>query len=231
MQWKVSHNASRSGIRLVGPVPKWARKDGGEGGAHPSNLIEYGYPLGTLNWTGDDPCIFPVDCPNLGGFVSSTTVIRADWWKLGQVKAGNTLRYVRVGLNDALNRRKKMQSFLDAIEDAIDTGAGWEKIDKMQGSPGCHVDFHNDEFGKAVIWEKEGNGHVPRVRYRQVSRCSKWHTPANLQPGYRTSSRVWTALPRSCDLTSATFEMELELTYYRVAITSYWSSTGTKTST
>jgi allophanate hydrolase subunit 2 len=43
-KWKVSHNASRSGIRLVGPVPKWARKDGGEGGAHPSNLIEYGYP-------------------------------------------------------------------------------------------------------------------------------------------------------------------------------------------
>ena len=61
---KVSHNASRSGIRLVPPrTPKWARKDGGEGGAHPSNLVEYGYPLGTLNWTGDDPCIFPVDCP------------------------------------------------------------------------------------------------------------------------------------------------------------------------
>jgi hypothetical protein len=59
-KWKVSHNASRSGIRLVGPVPKWARKDGGEGGAHPSNLVEFGYPLGTLNWTGDDPCIFPV---------------------------------------------------------------------------------------------------------------------------------------------------------------------------
>lgn len=41
-----------------------------------SNLIEYGYPIGALNWTGDDPCIFPVDCPNFGGFVSSTTVVR-----------------------------------------------------------------------------------------------------------------------------------------------------------
>lgn len=59
-EWKVSHNASRSGVRLVGPVPTWAREDGGEGGAHPSNLVEYGYPLGALNWTGDDPCIFPV---------------------------------------------------------------------------------------------------------------------------------------------------------------------------
>lgn len=52
-EWKVSHNASRSAIRLIPPrPPKWARKDGGEGGSHPSNLVEYGYPLGTLNWTG-----------------------------------------------------------------------------------------------------------------------------------------------------------------------------------
>ncbi|KAI7562804.1 hypothetical protein KC346_g21944, partial [Hortaea werneckii] len=44
---KVSHNASRSGIRLIPPrAPHWARKDGGEGGSHPSNLVEYGYPLG-----------------------------------------------------------------------------------------------------------------------------------------------------------------------------------------
>ena len=52
-KWQVSHNAARGGIRLIGPKPKWARKDGGEGGAHPSNVIEYGYPIGTLNWTGD----------------------------------------------------------------------------------------------------------------------------------------------------------------------------------
>ena len=62
-EWKISHNAARGGIRLIGPKPKWARSDGGEGGAHPSNVIEYGYPIGALNWTGDDPCLFPVDCP------------------------------------------------------------------------------------------------------------------------------------------------------------------------
>ena len=50
---KVSHNATRGGIRLIGPAPKWAREDGGEGGQHPANVIEYGYPIGTLNWTGE----------------------------------------------------------------------------------------------------------------------------------------------------------------------------------
>ena len=100
--WKVSHNASRSGIRLVGPVPKFSRKDGGEGGAHPSNLVEYGYTLGALNWTGDDPCIFPLDSPNFGGFVSSTTIIRAEFWKMGQMKAGDSMQYTRVSVEEAL---------------------------------------------------------------------------------------------------------------------------------
>jgi urea carboxylase len=163
-KWKVSHNASRSGIRLVGPVPKWARKDGGEGGAHPSNLIEYGYPLGTLNWTGDDPCIFPVDCPNFGGFTSSTTVIKADWWKLGQLKAGNTLKYVRVGLQDALKKRKRNDNFIDSIEQAIKANNNFQGIESLQNS---HVSFHECDIGKAVIWEKDASANTPRVRYRQ----------------------------------------------------------------
>jgi urea carboxylase len=163
-KWKVSHNASRSGIRLVGPVPEWARKDGGEGGAHPSNLIEYGYPLGTLNWTGDDPCIFPVDCPNFGGFTSSTTVIKADWWKLGQLKAGNNLKYVRVGLEDALKKRKRNDDFLDSIEQALTANNGLERLESLQNS---HVSFHECDIGKAVIWEKEASANTPRVRYRQ----------------------------------------------------------------
>jgi urea carboxylase len=163
-EWKVSHNASRSGIRLVGPVPKWARKDGGQGGAHPSNLIEYGYPLGTLNWTGDDPCIFPVDCPNFGGFTSSTTIIRADWWKLGQLKAGNTIRYVRVGLDDALKKRKWNDRFLESVEQAIKKGGAFQSVEKLQGA---HCDFHAGEIGKAVIWEKAEDASTPQVRYRQ----------------------------------------------------------------
>ena len=63
-KWQVSHNAARGGIRLIGPKPRWARKDGGEGGAHPSNVVEYGYPVGTLNWTGDGKlhCTFYHDC-------------------------------------------------------------------------------------------------------------------------------------------------------------------------
>lgn len=161
-EWKVSHNASRSAIRLIGPVPKWARKDGGEGGAHPSNVVEYGYPLGALNWTGDDPCIFAADSPNFGGFVSSTTIVRGEFWKMGQIKAGDMMQYVRVSLEDALALRRKLNDFLAEVEKAAQSDGKFEGIEPL--------DPHLkplDDFGNAVLWERAPEGNQPQVRYRQ----------------------------------------------------------------
>jgi urea carboxylase len=52
-EWKVHHNSNRLGIRLMGPAPTWTRKDGGEGGSHPSNIHDCEYAIGTINFTGD----------------------------------------------------------------------------------------------------------------------------------------------------------------------------------
>ena len=38
--WEIHYNSSRTGIRLIGPKPRWARKDGGEAGLHPFARIE-----------------------------------------------------------------------------------------------------------------------------------------------------------------------------------------------
>ena len=163
-KWKISHNAARGGIRLIGPKPKWARPDGGEGGAHPSNVVEYGYPVGSLNWTGDDPCIFPVDCPDFGGFVSSTTIIKADYWRLGQMKAGDTMQYRPVHLEDAIAMRRCVNHFIDLVADACSKGTGLEDIEPL--------DYHplpaSSDIGKAVIHQIETEGKQPQTLYRQV---------------------------------------------------------------
>ena len=171
-KWRVSHNAARGGIRLIGPKPKWARSDGGEGGAHPSNVPEYGYPVGSLNWTGDDPCIFPVDCPDFGGFVSSTTIIKADHWRLGQMKAGDTMQYLRVSLNDALITRKRFNNFVDDIYKACSEDGGFAGIKALDYSnmptsmtPSSSASVHR----KAIIHHIENKGGQPRTLYRQVN--------------------------------------------------------------
>ncbi|EME47721.1 hypothetical protein DOTSEDRAFT_51063 [Dothistroma septosporum NZE10] len=160
--WQVSHNASRSAIRLVGPVPQWARADGGEGGSHPSNLVEYGYACGSLNWTGDEGCIFAMDAPNFGGFASSATIVRADYWKMGQLKSGDTLRYKRVTLDEALKLRKHQADYIDDIASAISRGSFDHAL---QFEPGFQF---SGQFQKAVLWERPATSVSPQVRYRQA---------------------------------------------------------------
>ena len=167
-KWQISHNAARGGIRLIGPKPKWARADGGEGGAHPSNVVEYGYPVGTLNWTGDDPCIFPVDCPDFGGFVSSTTIIKADHWRLGQMKAGDTMQYHRVSLEDALKLRRRLNSFIDGIARACSKNGDFMAIESLDYSI-LPISTRSGKYDEAIIARIEPKANQPQILYRQVS--------------------------------------------------------------
>ncbi|TEW55292.1 urea carboxylase [Psychromonas sp. RZ22] len=99
--WKVHFNSSRTGVRLMGPKPKWARNDGGEAGLHPSNIHDNAYAVGTIDFTGDMPVILGPDGPSLGGFVCPVTIIKADLWKVGQLKAGASIRFQPVSILDA----------------------------------------------------------------------------------------------------------------------------------
>ncbi|RLU01335.1 urea carboxylase [Ketobacter sp.] len=94
--WEVHYNSSRTGVRLIGPKPQWARSSGGEAGMHPSNIHDNAYAIGTVDFTGDMPVILGPDGPSLGGFVCPATVVTADLWKLGQLKAGDKLQFIPV---------------------------------------------------------------------------------------------------------------------------------------
>lgn len=101
-EWEVHYNSSRTGIRLIGPKPKWARTDGGEAGLHPSNIHDNAYAFGAIDFTGDMPVILGPDGPSLGGFVCPATVITADLWKLGQLSPGDKIRFSPVAYADAV---------------------------------------------------------------------------------------------------------------------------------
>ena len=45
--WEVHYNSARTGVRLIGPKPEWARADGGEAGLHPSNIHDNAYAVGS----------------------------------------------------------------------------------------------------------------------------------------------------------------------------------------
>ncbi|MFK7889851.1 MAG: urea carboxylase [Granulosicoccus sp.] len=110
--WEVHYNSSRTGVRLIGPAPQWARSDGGEAGLHPSNIHDNAYAFGTVDFTGDMPVILGPDGPSLGGFVCPATVIAADLWKIGQLRAGDTVRFQPVSYDQACSLERTQQAFL-----------------------------------------------------------------------------------------------------------------------
>lgn len=120
-QWKIHYNSNRFGVRLIGPKPKWARNDGGEGGLHPSNAHDYVYSLGAINFTGDEPVILTCDGPSLGGFVCQAVVASAEMWKIGQVKPGDLVQFVPIGFEDALELTKSQTKVIESFEGELPT--------------------------------------------------------------------------------------------------------------
>lgn len=110
--WEVHYNSARTGVRLIGPKPKWARKDGGEAGLHPSNLHDNAYAIGAVDFTGDMPVILGPDGPSLGGFVCPVVVVDAELWKLGQLRPGDKVSFIPVDETWAASRSKEVECFL-----------------------------------------------------------------------------------------------------------------------
>ncbi len=104
--YEVHYNSARTGVRLIGPTPRWARADGGEAGLHPSNIHDNAYAIGAIDFTGDMPILLGPDGPSLGGFVCPAVVATDELWKLGQLRPGDRVRFQRRAPHeDAVARR------------------------------------------------------------------------------------------------------------------------------
>ena len=113
--WKVHHNSSRTGVRLLGPKPQWARSDGGEAGLHPSNIHDTAYAIGAVDFTGDMPIILGPDGPSLGGFVCPVTVAHVELWKVGQLRPGDQIRFRLLSMEQAQTLEKQQNEFIQLL--------------------------------------------------------------------------------------------------------------------
>lgn len=147
-QWKVHYNSNRTGVRLIGPKPQWARKDGGEAGLHPSNIHDNAYAIGAVDFTGDMPIILGPDGPSLGGFVCPFVVIAADLWKVGQLAPGDSVTFLPV--TDTIAAQAL------AAQDALIAG---------QALP--VVAAQDPELGDPILHHVPGKGDRPEVSYRR----------------------------------------------------------------
>ena len=114
--YEVHYNSNTTGIRLIGPKPQWARAHGGEAGLHPSNIHDNAYAIGSIDFTGDMPIILGPDGPSLGGFVCPAVIAQVDLWKIGQVKAGDKIRFVRISQSEANTQEIAQNQAIESLK-------------------------------------------------------------------------------------------------------------------
>ena len=172
--WRVDHRADRTGVRLVGPVPGWARADGGEAGLHPSNLHDSAYPVGGIMLSGDTPVIVGPDGPSLGGFVVPAAVIGADRWKLGQLRPGDAVRLAPVtpelAAEAATARRALLADPRAALAEVFETALGRRPASPAgaaQSGPTRLVGRPSGPTRLAPLADRPAAGRAPAFRIRR----------------------------------------------------------------
>jgi urea carboxylase len=153
--YEVHYNSSRTGVRLIGPKPQWARTDGGEAGLHPSNLHDNAYAIGTLDFTGDMPVLLGPDGPSLGGFVCPVTLIKADLWKMGQLKAGDRVRFLPVTLADAEALERAQIAALVNLQAIVEPIISPAPLD----TPIIKT-LPREEYGEQVVYRPSGDDYL-----------------------------------------------------------------------
>lgn len=153
--YEVHFNSARTGVRLIGPRPRWARTDGGEAGLHPSNIHDNAYAVGAIDFTGDMPIILGPDGPSCGGFVCPAAIISADLWKAGQLRPGDKVRFRPVTAAEARLREAAMEAMIETLAPA--------RVPKPRaGQPAARTPAE-----PAVLHTTPARGELPAVCYRR----------------------------------------------------------------
>ncbi|HZP30295.1 MAG TPA: urea carboxylase [Acidimicrobiia bacterium] len=156
--WEVHHHSDRTGVRLIGPKPEWARPDGGEAGLHPSNIHDNEYAIGTVDFTGDMPIVLGPDGPSLGGFVCPATVAGCELWKVGQLRPGDRVRFRPMSHGEARRVAAEQEQWIGTLE-----RPGGDRSRRLTEARSAHAVLHRVEAApqrEAVTFRRAGDRYV-----------------------------------------------------------------------
>lgn len=118
--WSVSPEADRVGYRFKGADIEFVEREQPFGaGADPSNVVDVGYPVGSIQ-VPEQPIVLMRDAVTGGGYATVGTVISPDRDLLAQRPTHGTVNFESVTIEEALEAREARRQNLDTIRDSLD---------------------------------------------------------------------------------------------------------------
>ena len=101
--YTVAEESNRMGLRLRGPaIP-----------SHAGHMLTEGVPLGAIQLPPDgQPIILFVEHQTTGGYPKPANVISADFWRLGQLRPRDQVRFEEVTMEQALRLLQEQEQWL-----------------------------------------------------------------------------------------------------------------------
>ena len=120
-EWKVTKDADRIGYRLRGGRIDFVdRKPPHGAGSDPANVVDLGYPIGSIQVPGgDEPIVLLNDAVTAGGYATVGTVVSVDQDRIAQAKTGDHVHFEAVDLQGALDARTDRRSRLERVQEAL----------------------------------------------------------------------------------------------------------------
>lgn len=116
-EWKLTPVADRMGLRYQGPGVEWIEREQPFGaGSDPSNIVDAGYAVGSIQIPGGtQPIVLHRDAVSGGGYAMVGTVISADMDLLARAAPGTVTRFRAVTLEEAQDARRQRTQRLEQL--------------------------------------------------------------------------------------------------------------------
>lgn len=162
--YTVNFNSNRGAIRLDGPSFEFSRAHGGDGGGHPSNVLEYPYPCCGLSTVGNIMVLFGIDGATLSGFTCISVPCEVDFRRFGQACVNGVIKFKQISYNDAVKLLKKRMEFLEIVSQRpvhIDDNDLYSKYDTLD-----EFETIESRLG-SFLYQREATNELPQISYRQ----------------------------------------------------------------
>ncbi|WP_199053413.1 biotin-dependent carboxyltransferase family protein [Aquitalea sp. ASV15] len=123
--WTVASESDRTGYRLKGGMPlQFQPREAPFGaGDDPSNIVDAGYPIGSIQLpAGKEAIILLRDAVSGGGYAMVGTVISADLDVVAQLQPNQGITFAAVDMQEALQARQQYQAGLQQLRKAVQAG-------------------------------------------------------------------------------------------------------------
>jgi len=119
--WKVTKDADRVGYRLRGGSLDFVEREQPFGaGSDAANVVDLGYPIGSIQVPGgDEPIVLLGDAVTGGGYATIGTVISVDRDLFGTAKTGDTVSFRAVEVDEALAARAERRHRLEKVREQV----------------------------------------------------------------------------------------------------------------